>query len=203
MSFTSLDAVKTSLSIPLSDTTHDARLQAIVDAVNTELLGIFNLTSCTESAYTNKYDIWDSYTQDIWLHNYPVTTVTEVKFNGSVVDDTLHYQKERFKKMGMLSLVSGDFPVGRQKVEVTHNAGWAGGVVDSDLAAAAGLMVIVRWNTDQKLGFTSERIGQYFYQLGGGTSAGIGASGAVGLDGRPIQATRVLQQWIRPFVPDE
>ena len=72
-----------------------------------------------------------------------------------------------------------------------------------DLIAAATLMAIVRFNTDAKMGFTSERIGQYFYQLGGGTSAGIGASGGVGLDGVPIASRRILNQWIRPFVTDE
>ena len=203
MSFTTLDKVKAALSIPLADTSQDAVLTPIVAGVNAELLALFHLDECASKSYTKKYDIWDAYTEDIWLWEYPVISITEVKFNEVVQTDDGYYLKKP-AKMGMLSLTNfQQFPVGRQLTEVTHVAGWAGGVVDDDLIAAATLMAIVRFNTDAKMGFTSERIGQYFYQLGGGTSAGIGASGGVGLDGVPIASRRILNQWIRPFVTDE
>ncbi len=202
MSFTTTALIKTLLEIPALDTTHDAKLDAIVAAVNKELLELFHLDQTLAKQYTEKYDVYDRYTEDIWLWAYPVITVDTVKFDGTTLDADQYYKKKP-QKMGMLSLLTRRFPVGRQLTEVTHTAGWAGDVVDDDLIAAAGLMVIVRFNTDAKMGFTSERIGQYFYQLGGGAAAGIGASGGVGQDGIPLAARRILAQWVRPFVFDE
>lgn len=210
MSFTDVATVKTLLGIPVADTSQDARLTILVDSVNAEMLGFFNLTSCSPTAYTNKYD-FDFDTSDVWLREYPVITVDTVSFNGTVQAASTYYLSNP-KKFGLLSLenssgivypyvqVSG-FPHGRQTIEVTHTAGWAGGTPPADLQGAAGLLAIARYNMDRKTGFSGEKIGQYSYDLGGG-GAGSGVVGAIGLDGMPIGTRRVLSQHLRILATD-
>lgn len=200
MSFTTVDAVKTLLGIPPSDTSQDARLALVVGSVNSEMLGWFNLTSCDETAYTETYDVDDADLDSFWLRQYPVIGIDSITLNGTA-EDTSDYYLVNPQSFGRLRLRVGSLAFGRRIYEVTHRAGWAGGVVPDDLAGAAALLAIIRAQTDAKLGFSSEKIGQYQYQLGGGGAGAGGISGAVGADGIPISARRVLSQYLRAFPP--
>ena len=188
MSFTDSATLKTLLGIPAADTSQDARLTLLADAVDAELLGVFNLTSCDPTAYTLKYDFDMGGTRDVWLRAYPVISVDEVKFDGTVQTDDTYYLSNP-KRFGLLSLTDASnitdpfirlarFPFGRQLLEVTHTAGWAGGVPPADLRAAAALMAIARYNMDRKTGFQGEKIGQYSYQMGGGGAGNRSVVGA-------------------------
>lgn len=80
---------------------------------------------------------------------------------------------------------------------VTHTAGFAGGVPDATLVSAATLLSVYSYNTDSKLGFESERIGQYAYKLGSGSGSDTVGGGGAG--GWPSAVARLLAQWQRPF----
>lgn len=209
MSFTTVATVKTLLGIPASDTSQDARLTIIVDGVNAEMLGWFNLTTTAETAYTETYDVDDGDLDSLWLRQYPVIGVDAISVDGTAEDLTDYYlvNPSRFGRLRVLTNGSrfygrmGALAYGRRIYEITHRAGWVGGVVPDDLAGAAALIVVTRAQTDAKLGFSSEKIGQYQYQLGGGGAGAGGISGAIGADGLPISARRVLSQYLRIFPP--
>ena len=209
MSFTTTAKVKTLLGIPAADTSQDARIDLLVAAANAEMLGYFNLTSCDPTAYTNSYDfIDDAETQDVWLRQYPVISVDEVKFAGTV-QDTSDYYLSNPAEFGLLSLTATTntvpffwrgraapgFPYGRQLTEVTHTAGWAGGTPPADLQAAGALIAVARYNMDPKTGLAGEKIGQYSYTAGGG--GGAGGSGGIAADGMPVSARRALSRHLR------
>jgi hypothetical protein len=207
--FTTVDAVKTLLGIPGSDTSQDARLGLIVDAVNAEILGWFNLTTTAETSYSGTYDVDDSDLDSFWLRQYPVIGVDSISVDGEAEDVSDYYlvNPARFGRLRVASQASrfyrasGSLAYGRKVYSVTHRAGWAGGVVPDDLAGAAALLAISRAQTDAKLGFSSEKIGQYQYQLGGGGAGAGGISGAIGADGIPISARRIFSQHLRIFPP--
>lgn len=203
MSFTTVDNVKLVLGIPVADTSQDSLLTLYVDAANAELLGLFHLDECGSKQYTLQYDVLDADTRGFWLRQYPVITVDTVTVAGSVLAVDEYYLEARTARMGSLmrkltgsSSAFACWPVGPQIVEVVHTAGWAGAVVDKDLAAAATMLVVWAYNTGPKTGFDSERIGQYFYKLASGGSAGFGGGGAGGF---PAPVARVLAQWRRVF----
>ncbi len=209
MSFTTVDAVKTLLGIPASDTSQDARLALVVGSVNAEMLGWFNLTSCDETAYTETYDVDDADLDSFWLRQYPVIGIDSILVDGEAEDLTDYYlvNPASFGRLRVIAQASrfyrrsGSLAYGRRIYQVTHRAGWVGGVVPDDLAGAAALLAVVRAQTDAKLGFSSEKIGQYQYQLGGGGAGAGGISGAVGADGIPISARRILSQHLRVMPP--
>jgi len=202
VAFTTVAKVKEALRIPAADTTFDALLATIVASVDSTFLTIFGLTSTDPTAYTNLYDIDDSETEGIWLLEYPVISVDEVKFAGTVQVLTSVYLRNP-KSFGMLKLLSGGvngarmpgtFPFGAQIVEVTHTAGWA--TVPDDLCGAATSVAVLRFNTDPKLGYDSEKIGQYSYKLG---SPGGGSGGESSGGGFPGTVNSVLAHHRRPF----
>ena len=209
MSFTTVADVKTLLGIPVADTSQDARLAIIVGGVNAEMLGWFNLTSCAETSYTVKYDVDDADLDSLWLRQYPVIAVDAVSVDGTAETLTDYYlvNPQKFGRLRVAAYSSriyrqaGALAFGRAVYEITHRAGWVGGIVPDDLAGAAALICVARVQTDAKLGFSSEKIGQYQYTLGGGGAGAGGISGAIGADGIPISARRVLSQHLRIFAP--
>ena len=197
--FTDLATVKTALGI--TDTSSDALIQSIVDGVNAQLLNWFHLTDCGPTQYTSSYDLVDEVT-GFWLQEYPVISVDSVTVDGVVQDAGTFYLDNRVGSLGHLRRKAGGsvssprvFPIGPQVVTVTHTAGWAGGNPPADLQRAATLLAIYDWNTGAKLGFESERIGQYSYKLG----SGAGGSGSAESGGWPAPVARALSQWARPF----
>jgi hypothetical protein len=197
VSFVDLDTVKEALGI--TDTSKDALLTAIVDGVNAEFLHVFCLTSCDPTAYTNTFDVLDSLTREIMLPQYPVISLDEVKIDDSVLTLGDDYYEGRPAGFGVL-LRKGDYwPVGQQRVEVTHTAGWAGGVPPADLQRAAVVLAVWMFNTEAHTGFVSERIGQYAYKLGSGLVGGGGGGAHAG--GWPAAVVRILANHRRAFVP--
>ena len=202
--FTDLDTVKTTLGIALADTSSDLLLQAIVDGVNASFLNHFYLTDCGPTPYTSKYDIVDA-VGGFWLQQYPVISVDSVSVDGTLQAAASYYLDNRVGEFGHLRRKYGGsvamaacWPVGPQAVEVTHTAGWTGGAPDAALQRAATLLAVHDWNTGGKLGFESERIGQYSYKLGSAASVGQGFGGA-GAGGWPAPVARALASWQRPF----
>lgn len=198
MSFTTLTAVKNALGIPAADTSKDAQLQPLVDSANAELLAFFGLTQCDAQQYTNKYDTWDSTTDDLWLSPYPVVSVDSVSFDAVAVN-AADYYLSRPTSFGQLSMLERSFPFGRQRIEVTHTAGWAPGDVPADLQRAGTLLAIHAFNTDARAGYDSEKIGQYSYKMG---PAAAGAAGDGGGGAYPPSVSRILAFYRRPFASD-
>ena len=202
MSFTTLAAVKEALRI--SGTADDALITTIVAAVNAELLDFFHLDACASQQYTLSYDVLDE-VRGIWLHPYPVISADTVVVDGVTLTAGEYYLEARNQRMGMLmrkdsgAVASAAFwPVGPQIAVITHTAGWASGTPDPSLVRAGTLLAVYAYNTEAKLGFVSERIGQYSYKLGSGIGSGQGAGGAEA-GGWPAPVARILSQWVRPF----
>jgi hypothetical protein len=193
--FTTVAEVKVALSIPALDTTHDARLAIIVAAVCANMLAIFQLTTTAATAYTSKFDVLDGGTEGIWLPQYPVISVDTVTINGTALTSDDFYLA-RPAIFGCLSRIAGWWPISRQKIEVTHTAGWA--TVPDDLKQAAILWSMLSFNTGAKTGYDSEKIGQYGYKLGAAAGGGGGGEGAIT---EPPEVTRMLSSWRRVFVP--
>lgn len=195
MSFTTRDRVKLALGIPSADTTHDAYIDDLVEEANAQLLAVFQLSQCDPLQYTRTYDIHDSSTEAFWLTPHPVVTVDEVKYSDTTQTLTDFYLRNP-TQMGLLSIIGNGiyFPFGRQAVEVTHTAGWA--TVPAELRRAGTVLAVHGFNTDGKIGYDSERIGQYQYTLG---AVGGAEGGAVSPGGWPSAVQRALANHLRPF----
>jgi hypothetical protein len=195
VSFTTRDRVKLALGIPTADTTHDAYLDVLVSESNSQLLAIFQLTQCDPLAYTRTYDIHDSDTEAFWLTPYPVISVDEIRYSGTTQTLTDFYTRNP-TQFGLLSIIGNGlfFPFGRQAIEVTHTAGWA--TVPPELEHAATVLAVLAFNTDGKIGYDSERIGQYQYTIG---AVGGAEGGATSPGGWPSVVQRALANHMRPF----
>ena len=66
---------------------------------------------------------------EIFLHYYPVTEISEVAENGSAIASTLY---DHYPDMGLLYRKSGVFYHGRRKVKVTYSAGYGTQAVDEE-----------------------------------------------------------------------
>lgn len=208
MCFVTVDDVKEAVGIPPADTTHDAKLTKIVAAVNGTMLGWFFLDDCAPTQYTNRYDVLDYGTPGIWLVQYPVISIDAVSCDGTALDLSQIYLA-RPRKMGLMQRARNHcvvpWPVGAQRTEVTHTAGWAPG--DPALAALCGAALawaVERFNVQPKSGLRSERIGQYSYTLGSATGGGgSSSSGGTGGGSIPEYVAAVANQYVRPFVPGD
>ena len=192
MSFCTLSDVKQSLRIAASDTSQDALLQDLVDAANSEMMGLFNITSTAPTVYTNTYDVIDAFSRGIYLNEYPVLDVVQVVVEGSVVDPSLYYLKNP-KGFGLLAGIRENWYQSVQKIQVTHSAGFSS--IPPALKRGCVALAISMFNLEPKTGYRSEKIGQYQYVLG---------SPAGGMDGAtvgdfPAQTKRALSQFLRPF----
>ena len=194
MGFATIDDVKISLGIALSDTSQDARIQAYVNAANAELLTLFGLDTVNPTVYTNKYDIITTPEPGFWLIQYPVIDIQSVTVDGDVIDSDEYYLA-RPQKFGCINRKNGYWDVSNQYIEVSHTAGFA--VVPPQLTRAAVLLAIYMYNTEPKEGFEREKIGQYMYRLAGSVS--IEGYGGAAAGGWPAGVSRILSQWIRPF----
>ena len=134
-----------------------------------------------EKTVTEKYDINKSGDSVLFLDNFPVVSVTEVKNDGEVMDtdDYLIYEGEGIIKLaddfiGNIYNV-GAFVKGRQKVEVTYKYGrssvpdeieWATTVLASQIAFTS----LVNSGTLKFGNITEEEIGAYRYREGAQSS---------------------------------
>lgn len=198
--FTTLAKVKKELQIPAADETHDARLQAIVDGVNGMFLGWFNLSTSEKTNYTHKYDVFDARTDGLWLIEYPVSGFSSVKIDD-VAQDLTDFYLAHPAKMGLLTVLesrwAGYYPFGRQRVEVTHEAGWD--PADPGFLAlcnAATMQAIYQSNVTPGKGLKSEKIGQYSYTTDTAGGRGGSAGGGARLD---PDVALVVQAHVRPF----
>lgn len=198
MSFTTLARVKSALGIPPADTTHDTLLTDLVEESNAQLLRVFQLDECDPKSYTRKYDIDDSSTEAFPLRAYPVISVDEVKYGDTVQTLTEFYLRQP-EDFGLISPTTDAvvFPFGRRSVEVTHTAGFA--TIPPELRRAATVLAVAGFNTDGKIGFDSERIGQYQYKI---AAVGAAEGGTTSPGGWPSAVSRALANYIRPFASD-
>jgi len=134
-----------------------------------------------EKTVTEKYDINKSGQSVLFLDNFPVVSVTEIKNDGEVMDaaDYLIYEGEGIIKLaddfvGNIYNV-GAFVYGRQKIEVTYKYGrsnvpdeieWAATVVASQIAFTS----LVNSGEIKFGNITEEQIGEYRYKEGSQSS---------------------------------
>jgi hypothetical protein len=199
VSFTTRAKVKARLRIPSSDTTHDDLIDDLVTEVNAGMLGLFQLDQCDVKSYTRTYDIREPGVEAFWLTPYPVVALTSISVNG-VSKSTSDFYFRNPDRFGMLSYKTAGtyFLMGNAIVEVTHTAGWAS--VPDELSRAATILAVHGFNTDDKIGFDSEQIGQYRYKL---AAPGAAEGGAVSPGGWPGSVARALALHLRPFAVDE
>jgi hypothetical protein len=198
MPFVELSALKTIMRIPPSDTSRDAELQIYADYANSYLYGALGgLTESVPTSYSDTTSIDESYQTSVWCRRYPVISVT------SVINDTntLDPAKYTFTDLGCIRLVNNydAFAFGVSTVTVNYVAGFAAGDPALGELKIAGLtLASYTANIASRAGISSEKIGQYSYDIGA-AMGGIG-NAAPGGFGIPPMVERILAKWDRGFM---
>lgn len=196
MGFATLESVKLILEIDPSDTSQDANLQLIVDAVNGEMLDLFGLTDADPSPYTEILDIIERDDGQDWVkvNAYPITSLSTVQDVGGKV-----YSNAYHRPIGRVNLKCGCFRYGRQTTEVSYMAGFEpSSPARKALNNAANMAVIAQYNTAPKTGFIEEQIGKYRVKLAS-VSGGGGGGGLISEDGLPMAWGRIVSRHVRAF----
>jgi hypothetical protein len=198
MPFVELSALKTIMRIPPSDTSRDAELQIYADYANSYLYSALGgLTESVPTSYSDTTSIDESYQTSVWCRRYPVISVT------SVINDTntLAPAKYTFTDLGCIRLVNNydAFAFGVSTVTVNYVAGFAAGDPALGELKIAGLtLAAYTANIASRAGISSEKIGQYSYDIGA-AMGGIG-NAAPGGFGIPPMVERILAKWDRGFM---
>lgn len=202
MPFTSLDAVKRALRIPLAVTDGDGLLNEIIDEVHGTILADIGggLTSALLTQYVQEFDIVQEGYRGIRLPKWPVGEVTEVRTGtnlggtGEVVDTDRYYVTEE----GTLRLEGGSasWPVGKQNVRVTWTAGFATTTTKDylSLALAEKMTVCEAFKGIPASGLKGERIGNYSYTRQSASERGS--------DVYPGVASRIVARYRSVFAYD-
>ena len=198
MPFVELAALKTMMRIPPADTSRDAELQIYADFANSYLYGALGgLTDSVPTTYTDTTSVDESHQDSIWCRRYPVISVTSV-VNAAA---TLAPAKYTFTDLGCVRLVDeyDAFAFGTSTVSVTYVAGFASGDPALGELKIAGLtLASYTANIASRAGISSEKIGQYSYDIGA-AMGGIG-NAAPGGYGIPPMVERILAKWDRGFM---
>lgn len=167
---TSLAQVRALMKIPAGLTAGDYLLGLIIEGVEADILSQISCPAITATTYVERIDVEFEDEDDLPLEYRPIVGVHTVVDGGRTRPTDSYYSPSSH---GAVRLVNeGDyFTQGRQKVEVTYTAGWAGGSTNpevQDLVLAATLMVVRDANTGSHAGMLSETIGKYKYEVAGG-----------------------------------
>lgn len=191
MGFTTLDLVKSALSIRATSTKHDLFLNAVIASIDKEFLAIFCLDQVGLKSYVEVHDILDQGERFLRTERYPLTAVTQLRTidaNGDTGQVILATDFD-FDEFGLIRLcgpIGAYFPQGRCTTEATITAGFD--PIDPQLQLAATMQAMATFNRAPKSGFKSERIGKYAYTLADASSMS-----------RPADVQRILNGFERPF----
>jgi hypothetical protein len=198
MPFAELAALKTMMRIPSADTSRDAELQLYVDYANSMMYDVFGgISDSVVTTYTDTISIDDSQQNSFWLRRYPLVSVTSLTQNGNVLSPSAY----SYTDLGCIRMMDSlmYFPFGTATVQVTYTAGFAtGNPALGELRIAALTMATYVANIAARAGISSEKIGQYSYDIGA-AMGGLGNTAAGGF-GMPPMVERILNKWDRSFM---
>lgn len=179
--------IKSMLGIPAGITTHDENIDYLLDPVDQIVLDEIGLTSSTVTTYSQKIDIDDNGENSIMLQYTPIASVTALTIDGSVQTEGTDFKVNKTTGQLMLIPLYGQFPTGRNIVDITYTAGYSS--VPTDLVYAGNLIAVSMFNQQAHVGYKSEKAGNYQYTMGSGSGSGI-----------PDLAKRILNKHHRVFV---
>jgi hypothetical protein len=198
MPFCDLSALKAMMRIPSADTSRDAELQIYVDYANGYIYGAMGgLTESVPTTYTDTFSVDESYQNAVITRRYPLISVTSVVDNGNTLDHSTY----SFTDLGVIRQKNEwtYFSFGVSRVVVTYVAGFAtGNPALGELKVAALTLASYSANTSSRAGISSEKIGQYSYDIGA-AQGGIG-NAAPGGFGIPPMVERILAKWDRGYM---
>ncbi len=117
---TDTTAVKAQLGI--SGSTYDTILDRMIDSATLYAESfIGRYIKGRGSNLTVLLDVPEA-TQDIFLRNFPIISVTSVTDDGTVISSNDYY---KYDDTGRLSLKSGSWSVGRQTLSIVYQGGYA------------------------------------------------------------------------------
>lgn len=123
MDLTDLATVKSYLN--LSSISSDAILASLVSSQSQAFYDLISRASLEPATYT---EVRDGRGSDfIQLLNYPVTGVTSLQIDSTIVPASSAWNKMgyQFDELGKLSLIGPCFPCGRRNVVIVYTAGYA------------------------------------------------------------------------------
>lgn len=175
----------------------EAFLQVSLDTSYAELL--INYASDFIENYTNRWLKAKAYTSEnydgpgdkrLYLDNWPINSVTSLINYDSMNDTTLYTFTEKLEYLiysneGYLYL-RGGFAKGIRNYRVTYNGGYT--TVPYDLKKACADLAALLYNQKDKVGYKSETIGRYSYQL---DKSGM----AFGREGIPAEIKAILNRF--------
>jgi hypothetical protein len=151
---------------------------------------LYNVVAHREDAW---YD-GDS-TSKLFTRQYPINLVTYLEIDGSELDAaglTDYYGSTGYmiySRRGELFYANG-FVIGKQNVRMSYNAGYASGTPErEELRELSNALVRYVYDNRDKMGFKSERIGNYSYSKGD-----LKAVEIYGVDGMSI-INRYRRKW--------
>ena len=198
MPFVSVSELKTMMRIPVADTSRDVELQYYVDYANSTLYSALGgLTDSTVTAYQDSITIDEDRKQGFWLRRYPVVEVTSVSVGGTVLEPS----KYTFSDIGCVRMTNAFrfWTYGVNTVSVNYTAGFpVGDPALGELRIAGLTMASYTANVAARAGISSEKIGQYSYDIGA-AMGGVG-NAAPGGFGIPPMVERILAKWERGFM---
>lgn len=196
---TTVEDVKDFLGITVN--TYDELLCNLVNSASSFLeKGADRKLVARDYAYNtvaNREDAWydGDATKKLFTRQYPINSVSYIEVSGTELDaasDTDYYGSTGYviyHRRGELFYASG-FVIGVQNVRISYNAGYAEGTPErEELRELCNALVGYVYTNKDKLGFKSERIGNYSY-----TKGDLKAVEMYGLDGMAI-ISRYRRKW--------
>lgn len=185
----------------------DTLIDTLLEEVCNTILADIGLDAVAPTEYIQKFDIRKPMIDEIMLQKWPVTDVTEVA-TGTDFSNVLDMGDYYFSPVGQLRLIdrgptSGlrrrgvSFPMGRQIVRVTYEAGFVVDSRDHKSLALAEAMTVLDWMGSGPIAATgkeSERIGKYAYK-NSNRATGAGGRGAEIANAYPPRAEAIISRY--------
>lgn len=193
--------VDVKLFLGVTVTTYDALLQTLVNSASAFLEKATDRKLAARSYLYNtaahREDAWydgDS-TNTLHTRQYPINSVSYLEIDGSELDAaglTDYYGSTGYMiyhRRGELFYANG-FTIGKQNVRISYNAGYALGTPErEELRELCNALTAYVYSNKDKLGFKSERIGNYSYSKGD-----LKAVEIYGVDGMAV-INRYRRKW--------
>lgn len=155
----------------ISASTDDAQIDALLERTS-RMIANYTNRELLEATYTDEQYDGDGHERDIVLKQYPVSTLTTVKWILDRVNSTtetltelLDYilrQKNDTKNPGIVRLLAGVWPQGSDNILITYTAGYASASIPADLVQAQiDWVSYILGNKESRIGISSYRLGQF------------------------------------------
>ena len=185
MPISSRATIKSMLGVPTGITRHDTVIDMLLEVADQIALNEVDLDSFSSTTYSEKIDIDIEGLSEISLSHSPVISVAALTVSTTLYTDDDYVVD---KNLGIIKTgnLSSFFPVGREVIEITYNAGFS--VIPSDITYACNLIGVSLFNQQSHVGYKSERTTSYSYTLESGKGSNI-----------PDVAQKILSKYRRVF----